>query len=458
MCWRNCLPFVAFAWSITWTATAREWRSSDGKRTVDAAFVALKDGQLLLDSGSGKPAAHAITLFSEADQKFAHLAQQASEAGQQLGPKVFEVQHVLEDGWICRMGHEAASQKGMMIFTGETFVFLTPDAGSGQRGMQCKNVALYPAGTRTFHPAKGEPEVVRAYAASAEQSAVAQQEILAASAGDPDKQAPPVHEPVIEVILTHGLGLAVSKAGHVLVDATLTKDAKSLTVHANKNEFPAKVVKHDEKTGLALLSCNTSLEPGRFASRKPLELGQTVFAVTMPLNSTRKSFSQPTVSKGIVSLLKAGDERRFQHDAALPAQHVGGFVLGEKGDVLGVFFSSTQPVSDKTGSPSSGEGALSICLRSDALADILQSVPNTTATKPAAGSNELERSVDLLRSASVVVIARREIKREPPVVAGGGAGFSLSGSGIRHNPKCRYFRADKPCGPNEGQPCKICGG
>lgn len=457
MRWRNSLPLAAVVWSMAWFASAREWRSSDGRRTVDAAFVALKDGQLLLDSGNGKPAAHAITLFSEADQKFAHLAQQASEAGQQLGPKVFEIQHVLEDGWICRMGHEAASQKGLMLFTGETFVFLTPDAGSGQRGMQWKNISLYPAGIRTFHPAKGEPEVVRAYAASAEQSAVAQQETLAASAGDPDKQAPPVHEPVIEVILSHGLGLAVSKVGHVLVDATLTKDANALTVHANKNEFPAKVVKHDEKTGLALLSCNTGLEPGRFASRKPLELGQAVFAVTMSLNSTRKNFSQPTVSKGIVSLLKAEDERHFQHDAALPPQHVGGFLLGEKGDVLGVFFAPPQNVGDKAGTPSPHEGVLSVCLRSEALADILQSVPNTTATKPAAGTNELDRSVALLRDASVVVIARREVKREP-VVAGGGAGFSLSGSGTRHNARCRYFRADKACGPNEGQPCKICGG
>lgn len=33
-------------------------------------------------------------------------------------------------------------------------------------------------------------------------------------------------------------------------------------------------------------------------------------------------------------------------------------------------------------------------------------------------------------------------------------------SGKRHNNRCRYYKtsAGRPCGPNEGTPCKICGG
>ncbi len=33
-------------------------------------------------------------------------------------------------------------------------------------------------------------------------------------------------------------------------------------------------------------------------------------------------------------------------------------------------------------------------------------------------------------------------------------------SNVRHNSKCRYYQKTKgrPCGPNEGTPCKICGG
>lgn len=33
-------------------------------------------------------------------------------------------------------------------------------------------------------------------------------------------------------------------------------------------------------------------------------------------------------------------------------------------------------------------------------------------------------------------------------------------SGVRHNSTCRYYRTSKgrPCGPDEGRACKICGG
>ena len=37
--------------------------------------------------------------------------------------------------------------------------------------------------------------------------------------------------------------------------------------------------------------------------------------------------------------------------------------------------------------------------------------------------------------------------------------FKLSSSGKRHNSRCRYFKsAGDTCGPNDGEPCKVCGG
>jgi Staphylococcal nuclease homologue len=38
--------------------------------------------------------------------------------------------------------------------------------------------------------------------------------------------------------------------------------------------------------------------------------------------------------------------------------------------------------------------------------------------------------------------------------------YRISRSGVRHNSKCRYFDSpnNKPCGPNEGRACQICGG
>jgi outer membrane murein-binding lipoprotein Lpp len=39
-----------------------------------------------------------------------------------------------------------------------------------------------------------------------------------------------------------------------------------------------------------------------------------------------------------------------------------------------------------------------------------------------------------------------------------GLSYTISSTGKRHNSRCRYFGSGRPCGPNEGIPCKICGG
>ena len=39
-----------------------------------------------------------------------------------------------------------------------------------------------------------------------------------------------------------------------------------------------------------------------------------------------------------------------------------------------------------------------------------------------------------------------------------GSGYSISKAGKRHNSGCRYYNSSYPCGPNDGTPCKICGG
>lgn len=39
-----------------------------------------------------------------------------------------------------------------------------------------------------------------------------------------------------------------------------------------------------------------------------------------------------------------------------------------------------------------------------------------------------------------------------------GLSYTRSSTGKRHNSNCRYFGSGSPCGPNDGIPCKICGG
>ena len=52
-------------------------------------------------------------------------------------------------------------------------------------------------------------------------------------------------------------------------------------------------------------------------------------------------------------------------------------------------------------------------------------------------------------------------KSTPPAGDGSGEYWLNTSSGVRHNSTCRYFKNTKqgrPCGPNEGKPCKLCGG
>lgn len=44
--------------------------------------------------------------------------------------------------------------------------------------------------------------------------------------------------------------------------------------------------------------------------------------------------------------------------------------------------------------------------------------------------------------------------------SGGGSHWLTTSSRKRHNERCRYYKTGngRPCGPDEGIPCKICGG
>ena len=54
--------------------------------------------------------------------------------------------------------------------------------------------------------------------------------------------------------------------------------------------------------------------------------------------------------------------------------------------------------------------------------------------------------------------ARSGNNRETLLERQSGSGYSISKAGKRHNSGCRYYNSSYSCGPNDGIPCKICGG
>lgn len=435
---------------IACSVQGHEWHSADGKRSIEAQFSGLQGDQIILTGRDGKSSKYPVEIFSGEDKSFAFQAQKTVAESAQLGQSTYEIQHVLEDGWLCRLGRAPESPKAPQLFLGDLFFCITPMPDRERSGAQFQQQQLFPAGLRTYHPKEGDAMTISAYATSLD-AAVAEQIKIS---NNPDASPSDVYEPVIEISTIPALGFCVGKPGMVVVNAALIKNVASLTVHANKNEFPAKVVKVNDKLGLALLSCQTELEPGRFASRKPLELGQNVYVVSMVPKSTKKSLSEPVLSKGIISRLKSGEIIRFDHDASTPADSLGGCILGEKGDVLGLFFAhQPAPENKDTEVKKTTAG----CFSAETLSAFLLSIPNMPPLRTPPSSSELAKNIEPLQSSMVLVTAQQKVNKTPKRIAGGG-GFSLGGSGVRHNAQCRYYRADKPCGANDGKPCKTCGG
>lgn len=95
-------------------------------------------------------------------------------------------------------------------------------------------------------------------------------------------------------------------------------------------------------------------------------------------------------------------------------------------------------------------------------ATILPVKPTPTAPKvPTPGTGGLPRSEDYshMFGAQTAQKANSRSTAEPPAVAGGSRWLTTS-SGVRHNQACRYYgkSGGRPCGEDEGRPCKRCGG
>lgn len=452
---------------------AREWKSADGSRSFEAEFIAAKGDQVMLKTADSRAAAYPLAAFSKPDQVFAKDAQAIAESSAKDGPRTFQISQIVEGGWLCRMASAEDAKKAQpLVFIGEIFYCLTKEPARGSIGQVFEKQPLFAAGGRTLHPLRGEPAAVRAFALTLEEAASAWREVFDASGGDPAKQSPPVMEPEVQIITTLGMGVAVGKAGLVLTDSDLLRDATATMVHIEGKDHPAKMIASDPDLGVTLLSCDLPLEPVRMAARKPLEVGQGVFAVHLEFNTSKKDFlKSPLVTRGIVS---RQSKAAFEHDASLPADSPGGFVIGEKGDVAGVFFRSHIKGASRGAAASKSEPRPSLAetVKTPAIFAFLAKTPGTAMARSPA-SDEIEPLGKALRDACVLIISTQEkrIPRappkagpvakapgQPPATGAAPAGWSLSRSGVRHNSKCQYYNAATPCAATDGRPCKVCGG
>jgi S1-C subfamily serine protease len=325
--------------------------------------------------------------------------------------------------------------------------------------------------------------MVRAFALDAEHATQVWSDVMAASGGDLAKQAPNVIEPEVEIATRIGFGVVIGKNGLIAIDPDLAKKGfKSLLVHHDGKDFPAAPFLPKDKDGadlklpdIALITAEVPVEPARIATRKNAAVGQSIFALGYELNASKKGFyNRATVTRGIVS--RFGSSGSFQHDARLPAENTGGFILGEKGDVFGFFFQTQatgRTSTRKSSSDDKGDAAdLGTGISTHAIAALLEKIPGQTGLRTGSVTEDMEAAGKELLASAVLVVATFEIPKPrkiapPPASAATTmppgtdplpAGWSLSRTGTRHNAKCKFYNASYPCQATEGKACKVCGG
>lgn len=450
---------------------AREWRSSDGTRNFEAEFVRV-DGVKIVLKSNGSLLPYALSAFSAADQEFARNAQSIADTALKWGPQSFEISHRAEQGWLCRLALGGGGKGAPVLYTGEMFFLVSANPPEGEPGDRFQARLLYGAGGRTFHPLKGAPSPIRAFALSAEEATRVWSETVARSGGDLAKQSPPVLEPDLEIVTLRSLGITVGKSGLVMTDAGITTDAASIVVHLNGDALPATLVQTDDALGVAIVSCKAPCAEARIGARKPPVPGQNVFAVSVEMNARKLGLlTSPMMTRGIVSRPADARTGRFLHDARVPPESPGGFIVGEKGDVLGVFFqsqASARSASAKAAVPRGEGDGLGGAVSTQTLSALLEKVPGAGAPRLGSGGGMIEKAGAELMPWAVLVVATREISKPrkkpaeemgPTTTPGAAAtGWSLSKSGTRHNARCRFYNAAMPCAASDGKPCKTCGG
>jgi S1-C subfamily serine protease len=172
----------------------------------------------------------------------------------------------------------------------------------------------------------------------------------------PPPQPPEIQEPQSG----SGSGFFVSKMGHVITNAHVVQNCKSITIGDNANkQVPAEIINTDRSNDLALLKLST-LE---MASAESKSLIQKLNIVVVPLASKGLLRSEDVrlgekvlvagypfgdifsntikVTSGIVSATRGSgdDSGQFQLDAAVQPGNSGGPIYDSGGNIVGVVIS-----------------------------------------------------------------------------------------------------------------------
>lgn len=143
-----------------------------------------------------------------------------------------------------------------------------------------------------------------------------------------------------------GSGVLISPDGYILTNHHVAGESGRVRIRwSDGSESVGEVVRVDRRRDVALIKVAAPRGRALPIRRAPAELGETVYAIGTPLESSL----QNTVTKGVVSGMRLMDGESFiQSDAPITHGNSGGPLLDDKGAVVGLADLGTDPALGST--------------------------------------------------------------------------------------------------------------
>lgn len=427
------------------SAVARQWRSADGRSTVQGDFVACDGRQVTIRFADGTSGAYDLSFFSKIDQVFATCVAEVIERSRAKQEKYLQVLKKQGAEALCQWG-SYDRRAGLVRFDGDFFILIT--TLDVRKGTKLENEQkLFWCGELT-----GLKPPVSYYAESLELAAahLGKLRIPPPSGTTPP---PPVIPPRSDRITSMAFGtcFAISENGHCLTNEHVVRGASEIQIRVNNKDLPARVLYQDTKLDLAVVKADWKTKPLGLRLAENVTLGTKVFTIGFPNPSVQGLM--PKFTEGVVSSLAGLKDNplHYQHSVPIQPGNSGGALVDEFGTVVGVIKSFL-----------AGDDVQNVnyAVKASEAVKWLQSLPDVAdqLRTPTQAVWDYETAKQVAEGATgmvVVSLTGASTKQAPQNIQNQ---FSLSKSGVRHNAGCRYFDPKLSCSSTDGRACKLCGG
>ena len=217
---------------------------------------------------------------------------------------------------------------------------------------------------------------------------------LAAANGDPPKGS--------------GTGFFVTEDGYLVTNHHVVSGSTSFMVKTRQGQYPARVVKSDEKNDLALLKVIGNFRALPVGNSKDAKLGDVVFTIGFP--NTDVQGIEPKLTRGDINSLAGikDDPRHFQISVPVQPGNSGGPLVDATGNVVGVV---TMRLGDWRTLKLTGALPQNVnyAVKSAHVRDLIASVPEATKKPAAARANvaapKFEEIVKQVEDAVAIVMS-----------------------------------------------------